>query len=188
MATRRTAVDFSTAADRDAAVKIGAAWRGLRRGATNAAVRDYFYGNETETLDAGQMDTLDVLVHRPSWRMSDLAEALRVDPSTATRAVQRLLKENLAERNADADDGRVVIVRATDEGRRLHQRVDERRGYVITKLMSAFTVSERADLADLLTRFVRELDDLVKELPKTEGATSDTTDASSAPSAQLHPS
>lgn len=165
MVTGRTAVDFTTASDRDAAVKIGAAWRDLRRGASNAAVRDYFYGNETETLDAGQMDTLDVLVHRPSWRMSDLAEALRVDPSTATRAVQRLLKEHLAERGTDADDGRVVTVFATEEGRRLHKRVDERRGFVITKLMSAFTVQERVDLADLLTRFVRELDELVKELP-----------------------
>ena len=166
MATRRTAVDFSTPSDRDAAVKIGAAWRDLRRGASNGAVRDYFYGNETETLDAGQMDTLDVLVHRPSWRMTDLAEALRVDPSTATRAVQRLLKEHLAERNPDTEDGRVVMVRATDEGRRLHGRVDERRGFVITKLMSAFTVEERTSLAELMSRFVRELDDLVKELPK----------------------
>lgn len=167
MAPTRTAVDFSTQSDRDAAVKIGIAWRDLRRGASNAAVRDYFYGNETETLDAGQMDTLDVLIHRESWRMSDLAEALRVDPSTATRAVQRLLKEHLAERHTNAEDGRVVMVRATDEGRRLHQRVDERRGYVITKLMSAFTVEERTNLAELMSRFVRELDDLVKELPKS---------------------
>lgn len=128
-------------------------------------MRDYFFGNEPETIDAGQMDTLDVLVRRPTWRMSDLAEALRVDPSTATRAMQRLVKEQLAERSSDSEDGRVVIVRVTEQGRRLHRRVDERRGYVISKLMSAFTVHERTTLADLLTRFVHELDELVKELP-----------------------
>ena len=97
MTTSRTAVDLRSAADLDVAVRIGAAWRDLRRGGANTVVRDYFFGNEPGAIDSGQMDTLDVMVRQPSWRMSDLAEALRVDPSTATRAVQRLLKENLAE-------------------------------------------------------------------------------------------
>ena len=165
MTTSRTAVDLRSAADLDVAVRIGAAWRDLRRGGANTVVRDYFFGNEPGAIDSGQMDTLDVMVRQPSWRMSDLAEAMRVDPSTATRAVQRLLKENLAERSSDIEDGRVVLVQVTTEGRRLHRRVEERRGYVIAKLMSAFTVEERTDLADLMTRFVRELDELVKELP-----------------------
>jgi len=162
---KRTVVDFCSPHDVDVAIRIGAAWRNLRRGASNAVLRDYFYGGEPEPLDSGQMDTLDILVQRPSWRMSDLAEALHVDPSTATRAVQRLLKPGLAERSADSDDGRVVMVQATDAGRALHQRVDQRRGYVIAALMSAFTDEERTDLADLMTRFVNELDELVKELP-----------------------
>ena len=162
---KRTVVDFCSPHDADVAIRIGAAWRNLRRGASNAVLRDYFYGGEPEPLDSGQMDTLDILVQRPSWRMSDLAEALHVDPSTATRAVQRLLKPGLAERSADSDDGRVVMVQATDAGRALHQRVDQRRAYVIAALMSAFTDEERTDLADLMTRFVNELDELVKELP-----------------------
>jgi hypothetical protein len=36
---------------------------------------------------------------------------------------------------------------------------------VIATLMSAFTDEERTDLANLMTRFVDELDELVKELP-----------------------
>ena len=162
---KRTVVDFCSPHDVDVAIRIGAAWRNLRRGASNAGLRDYFFGGEPEPLDSGQMDTLDILVQRPSWRMSDLAEALHVDPSTATRAVQRLLKPELAERSTDSDDGRVVMVQATEPGRRLHQRVEQRRAYVIAELMSAFTDEERTDLADLMTRFVHALDDLVKELP-----------------------
>jgi DNA-binding MarR family transcriptional regulator len=162
---KRTVVDFCSPHDVDVAIRIGAAWRNLRRGASNAVLRDYFYGGEPEPLDSGQMDTLDILVQRSSWRMSDLAEALHVDPSTATRAVQRLLKPGLAERSTDSDDGRVVMVQATEAGRALHQRVDQRRAYVIAALMGAFTDEERTDLADLMTRFVNELDELVKELP-----------------------
>lgn len=165
MAPPRSAVDLTTAADLDVAVRIGRAWREMRRGASTAALRDYMFGVADDALDAGQMDTLDVLAQRPSWRMSDIAEALRVDPSTATRAVQRLVKVNLASRSADQDDGRVVIVCATDAGRKLHSDIDHRRGYVISRLMSAFTADERTDLADLLTRFVNQLDEVVDDLP-----------------------
>src|SRR4051794_19719370 len=105
--TRRTVVDLCSPHDVDVAIRIGGAWRNLRRGASNAGLRDYFFGGEPEPLDSGQIDTLDTLVQRPSWRMSDLAEALHVDPSTATRAVQRLLKPALAERTGGSDDGRV---------------------------------------------------------------------------------
>ena len=148
----------------DLAVRIGRSWVQIRRGA-GAPLRDYLFGTGEEALEQGQMDSLDMLARRPSWRMSDLAEALRVDPSTATRAVQRLTKVNLAERSTDSDDGRVVMVRATEEGRRVHKEIDIRRGCVISELMSAFTVPERTDLADLLTRFVHELDVVMKTLP-----------------------
>ncbi len=165
MATSRSAVDLRQPADLDVAVRIGKAWSDLRRGASMAMLRDYLFGTAPDRLEFGQMDTLDALVRKPCWRMSDLAEALRVDPSTATRAVQRLVKVDLAERRTDSDDGRVVIVYATEQGRRIHTIVDHRRGCVITKLMSAFTVEERTDLADLLTRFVDALDVTMKELP-----------------------
>jgi len=155
-------VDLSDPIDLEVAIKIGKAWRDLRRGASSVAIRDYFFGTE---IDAGQMDTLDVLTYRPSWRMSALAEAMRVDPSTATRAVQRLVASDLATRHTDADDGRCVVVTATDTARELHSRIDQRRRFVISRLMSAFTVAERGDLAELMRRFVHELDEVVKDLP-----------------------
>ena len=165
MATPPLAVDLSSATDRDVAVRIGLAWREMRRGASTVALRDYMFGNADDALDAGQMDSLDVLVFRPFWRMSELAEALRVDPSTATRAVQRLVKDGLAERRADLDDGRVVMVSITEKGRQQHQDIDRRRGRVIRRLMGAFTPQERADFADLLSRFVKQLDVVVDDMP-----------------------
>ncbi len=167
MAPPRSAVDLGAATDRDVAVRLGRAWVELRRGASTVALRDYFFGTAEDALDAGQMDTLDALVQRASWRMSDLADALHVDPSTATRAVQRLVKVHLASRGADPEDGRVVIVSATEAGRRRHKDIDRRRAFVISQLMSAFTPQERSDLADLLTRFTHELDEVVDNLAGT---------------------
>jgi DNA-binding MarR family transcriptional regulator len=164
--TGRSDVDLATPADLDVAVRLGRAWRELRRGGSNSVVRDYFFGNGEDALEYGQMDTLDVLIREPSWRMTDLAVALRVDPSTATRAVQRLVSTGLVERTTDLVDGRVVIVRITDAGRDLHRRIDIRRGYVLARLMSAFTVDERTALAELMSRFVTALDEVVKELPR----------------------
>jgi len=161
----RTPVDLSQPADLDLAIRLGRAWRELRRGGSSTVVRDYFFGMGPEALEYGQMDTIDVLVRAPSWRMSDLALALHVDPSTATRAVQRLVATGLAERTTDREDGRVVIVQITDSGRELHRQVDQRRGYVMSRLMGVFTAEERAALADMMTRFVNELDEVVKDLP-----------------------
>ncbi len=162
----RSHVDLTDPVDLDVAVRLGRAWRELRRGGSNTVIRDYFFGLTPEALEYGQMDTLDVLIRKPSWRMSELALALHVDPSTATRAVQRLVGTGLVERLTDSEDGRVVIVQITESGRDLHRQVDERRGYVLSRLMSVFDSHERAELADLMVRFVCELDEVVKDLSR----------------------
>ena len=76
--------------------RVGAAWRELRRGASMQAFRPMVYGEGDEALDLGQVDVLDLLVFHGSARMGELAEALRVDASTATRAVNRLVDAGLA--------------------------------------------------------------------------------------------
>lgn len=163
MMQHRSAVDLRQPEDLAVAVSVGHAWRELRRGAGAIAVRNYLFGRGETALDAGQLDTLDVLVQRPSWRMSELAEALRVDPSTATRAFQRLSRIKLAQRSEAHVDGRVVMVEATEAGRVRHDDIDRRRALVLTRLLSAFEPDERAALASLLTRFVEELDVAVSE-------------------------
>lgn len=156
------AVDFRDATERRHALRIGRAWIELRRGALTGELRTYLYGREP-ILEQGQMDALDLLVRRDRT-MSGLAERLRIDPSTATRAVQRLVADGLAERFASADDGRVVKVRVSAEGRRRHAELADRRTTAMARILGAFDAEERATLADLLDRFVASLDDVVGEL------------------------
>jgi DNA-binding MarR family transcriptional regulator len=157
-------VDLRDPVEADHAYRISLAWRELRRGAATSALRDYFFGFDHDALEPGQMDTLDVLLTRKGWRMSELAEALRIDPSTATRAVQRLVNDGLAVREPSDDDGRVVLVVPSAEGRRRHRAVAKRRIIAISRLLGAFDADERRQLAELLDRFVDELDVLVDEL------------------------
>ena len=149
----------------DLAVRIGTAWVQIRRGAAMGALRDYLLGSGDEALEQGQMDSLDLLARQASWRMSDLAEALRIDPSTATRAVQRLVSSGLASRSSHDDDGRVVMVEITDAGRSRHGEVNARRGQLMSHMLSAFAPTERSVLADMLERFVSAVDEFVDSLP-----------------------
>jgi len=160
-----TSVDLHQREMFDLAVQIGRSWVQIRRGA-GGNLRDYLYGTGEESLEQGQMDSLDLLARRPSWRMSDLAEALRIDPSTATRAVQRLVTAGLAVRTPNEDDGRVVMVEITDAGRSRHADVNARRGLLMTHMLSAFTPEERQVLAEMLDRFVAAVDEFVENLPR----------------------
>lgn len=139
---------------------IAYAWRELRRGAVADQLRDKLFGEGDSALDPGQVDTLDLLVERDSWRMGDLAEALRVDPSTATRAIQRLEKLDLAHRSALPSDGRVVTVSVTPAGRERHAIIGERRLKAMSQILSRFSPAELVALEELLGRFVKAIDEV----------------------------
>lgn len=50
-------------------------------------------------------------------RMSEIAEALGVAQSTATRLVEPLVREGRVERHPAPDDGRAVVIALTEKGR-----------------------------------------------------------------------
>jgi DNA-binding MarR family transcriptional regulator len=156
-------VDFRNPTDREHARRIGRAWIELRRGAAASALRAYLFGTE-KALEQGQMDALDLLTRRDERPMKELAARLRVEPSTATRAVQRLESDGLVERFTSPQDGRVVLVRITDEGRRRHDAVAERRSIAMMHILSEFDPQERAQLADLMDRLIASIDDVVERL------------------------
>jgi DNA-binding MarR family transcriptional regulator len=159
-----TAINLRDPANRVLAVRIGTSWVEIRRNASMSAVREYLFGRGDDALDQGQMDTLDLLAQRQHWRMSELAEALRVDPSTGTRAVQRLEAVGLATRSPDPDDGRVVMAAITTAGRARHAEVNLRRGQVLGYVLSQYTPEERPVLAEMLERFTSAVDKFVTDL------------------------
>lgn len=148
--------------DLELAGRVGRAWREIRRGANTGDLRDVIFGVGGSAIEPGQMDALDFLVTVESCRMGDLAEHLRIDPSTATRAVQRLIKDNLAERVSHNGDGRIVAIATTERGRRIHAEVQERRRAVLKNVMEAFTEDEREKLVEYLERFSSAVDKAVE--------------------------
>jgi len=157
------AADLRDPAQLDLAIRVGASWIRLRRGAVMSVLRELLLGTDEGALEQGQFDTLDLLASKPAWRMSEVAEALRVDPSTATRAVQRLVSSGLATRMAHDDDGRVVMVAITEVGRARHDVVAVRRAELMQHILNAFTAAERPVLAEFMERFVASVDSFIAE-------------------------
>lgn len=154
----------------DATVRrIALAWRELRRGASGTALRTHLTGPDGPPLEQAQLDALEILAGQPNgWRMSDFADALRVDPSTATRAISRLERHGLAERSAIETDKRIVTARATTTGQRMVRHVGRLRAIGMQRLVEPFDAAEREQFAEYLERFVKSIDDLVDELSQDD--------------------
>jgi DNA-binding MarR family transcriptional regulator len=90
--------------------------------------------------------------------MGELAAALWVDASTATRAVAPLVARGLVERTRDPADGRCVRVALTAYGRAFQEDVAARRTEVWNTMLEGFTPEELEVFAGSMERLVEALD------------------------------
>lgn len=138
--------------------RVGASLREIRRGGAMARVRAAVLGWPDSPLELGGSDTLAIVCERGGLRMSELAEALRVDASTATRAVDRLEAAGFVRRESDPADRRVVAVVATPAGLEQQVAVRERYAALMHGVLAGFDDAELATLARLLERLVAGID------------------------------
>lgn len=108
-----------------------------------------------EDVTLPQYRTLVVLVSRGPQRVADLADALGVLPSTATRMLDRLVAKNLVRRARRAQDRRSVRVVPTVTGRELVAEVTRRRRAEIGRVMREIPRDDWDGLASALHLFAR---------------------------------
>jgi DNA-binding MarR family transcriptional regulator len=142
-------------------VRAAIAVRELRRATGTTRFRDSVYG-DLHVLDIGQQDALEVVVTLDGARMSEVAQALRVDPSTATRAIGRLEALGLVDRKPDPDDRRSVVAVATPAGHEMLDGLHDRARDSLGRLYDRFDEQELQTLAELLERLVEGVDELAE--------------------------
>jgi DNA-binding MarR family transcriptional regulator len=142
----------------DRIAKVGLAWRELRRGASMQALRERIYQGDAGLIDMGLADALEVVVLIGPCRMRDLADGLRVDPSTATRTVDRLVQQGYVERVPDPADARGVLVAATGAGEAVRTQVRDQARVALGEILDGFTDEEADQLAELMSRLVAAVD------------------------------
>jgi DNA-binding MarR family transcriptional regulator len=140
------------------AERIRSAWRDLRRAGSTVAVRAHLYAPDAP-LDVAQADALDLIVTNAPVRMNEVAALLRVDPSTATRAIAKLHERGLVTRDPDPHDARAILVTPSPDGADLHARVRARANSLLAETLDAFQPHERDALATLMERLVTAIDD-----------------------------
>ena len=83
-------------------------------------------------------------------RLSDLAEALRIAPRSATEVADALQARGLVERTPDPTDRRAVVLTPTAEGRRVQQEIATARAADNRDLFARLDAADRATLARIL--------------------------------------
>ena len=106
-------------------------------------------------LSPHQARALSVVCERDGVRLSDLAEALRIAPRSATEVADGLQDRGLVERTPDPGDRRAVILRPTDEGRRIRGEIGTARAADSSELFARLSPEDR----DTLARILRTLAD-----------------------------
>ncbi|RZT89022.1 MarR family transcriptional regulator [Pseudonocardia sediminis] len=106
-----------------------------------------------EDVTLPQYRALVVLAQRGAQRPADLAAALTVTPSTATRMCDRLVGKDLVVRDRSHDDRREVTVSLSTAGQDLVRDVTVRRRAELRTLLAAMPEERRTDVVEGLRSF-----------------------------------
>ncbi len=156
MAASHAPADPSLAALDDALIS-------LRRPMLKPGHRQALFARIGAAVEAATVRTLHVVQaglegSRPS--VADVAEALSIDPSTASRLVQQTVAAGYVSRIPDANDKRRSTLALTDDGREILRRSHEVRREWLRDVTRDWSDDEVLLLAQLLHRLRDDIDAL----------------------------
>ena len=120
--------------------------------------------NVAEDVTLAQYRVLIELAARGPQRLADLATALSVDRSTATRMCDRLVRKRLVHRRRMNDDRRGVRVSLATSGAELVAEVSDRRRAEIATIVQRIPEAHRRQVLDALRAFA----DAAGEVPEQD--------------------
>jgi DNA-binding MarR family transcriptional regulator len=154
-----TAATTSAPTDPDGA-ELGAierAFSTILRWGNLPRIREHFVAAAGMALDKASYALLLRLNESGATRLSDLAERLGVDLSTASRQVHHLQLAGLVQRATVEEDRRASLLTVTDSGKEMVERILAARRSVITQMLEQWTPEERSELGRVLTHLAGEI-------------------------------
>ncbi|MCB1070734.1 MAG: MarR family transcriptional regulator [Verrucomicrobia bacterium] len=113
-------------------------------------------------LSVPQFWAMSWLGKNPASSMHDLAQALKLKPSTATMLITRLTEMGLVERKHDTDDRRKVLVRLTRKGIKLLDEIGAQKKKALQETFRPLNPTERNQylflIETLAARLTEDLD------------------------------
>ena len=142
--TRAAGVDRRSAEELSEAI--------IRLTRATQAIRAQIASRAQDGIDWAAYGLLFQLVQDGPRRSSALAEAACVDPSTVSRQVSELVAAGLVERRSDPEDGRAVLLVATEAGHALYAAKRDRRVAIAERIVDGWPADDVTQLTELLGR------------------------------------
>jgi DNA-binding MarR family transcriptional regulator len=114
---------------------------------------------EGSRLTLAQYQLLDALREAPRLPVSELAASAGVAPPSATRMLDALVRDGIAERTQCEKDRRVVHIALTDAGRDAVDAAAERVGAARARVRDQLSPAEQEEAAALLRRLATIVED-----------------------------
>jgi DNA-binding MarR family transcriptional regulator len=111
-----------------------------------------------DDVSDGQLSVLFVLWKEGAQTLGSLSEHERVSPPSMNRTVNALVDSSFVTRSASPDDGRKVVIRATDAGLEIARETRRRRAAWFAQRLDSLPDDQRATLA-AAAPILRELAD-----------------------------
>jgi DNA-binding MarR family transcriptional regulator len=106
-------------------------------------------------LSVTQCYALEAMVRTEGLTVNDLSAELFIDKSTVSRVVRGLAEKGLALRRAHPEDGRAVILEASQEGRALYAYIEEDILRQEEEILAEFDQSVRREIPRLVAALAR---------------------------------
>lgn len=110
-------------------------------------------------LNRGQYLYLARISEQPGIILERLANVLKVDKTTAARAVQKLERQKLIVRKNDSGNKKIKLMYPTEQGKKLYQVLNREENYSNKVALQGFSAEEKQQLHEYLLRVAKNVDD-----------------------------
>jgi DNA-binding MarR family transcriptional regulator len=120
-------------------------------------------GQIGDDLTTDQLYILRYIHQARECTSSELADAFDVNKSAITAIITRLTDRGLILRTRDENDRRVVYLTLTEEGKAIHQKMNEKVHLLVKSIITQFEESEIKSFIETYEKLARILDNKKKE-------------------------
>jgi DNA-binding MarR family transcriptional regulator len=131
------------------AAELSARWRELGTILASRRLHASLHPELGSKLTPSKVRALALIAESGGLRIGQLADAVGVDDTTATRMVDRLEEAGVAARHGAEGDRRATLVELTDEGAKLMRDVAVQRQLFFCDVLEALEPGERTELVRL---------------------------------------
>lgn len=108
-------------------------------------------------LTGPQLTVIKMLEQLGDLSLSSLSERIRAQNSTVTGIIDRMEREGLVRRERSTSDRRVVLIRLSEKGARLAQKIEVEPMEIFRSALSALSRDDVRDLLRILTKLQKRV-------------------------------